>query len=372
MDNDSPDAEDPERTRRTGVDGPTVWMDQPSEPDDGPTVSMPSSPSPAAAGPADEWSLDDLMQPASSGPAAWQPGPHPAFDDTGLRESRGAGYYVSVSLAVLLVLATVAGLVVLTLNRPVTRVAGEASGPRIPDLPSPASSTPPQTSTPSSAVERPGDPLAGLAAHPLSTSTAAMAPLTCALPRFDPADAKQARFYQAAKVCADGAFGGLLTGAGLPAADIRVVTVQGGPVDTPCGAVEPTAPATQCRGTVYMTPARLRDVEGLDRYPGKYFGVFLREYAEAVQFTTGLTDLYDEAKDSPGAPADLDDRLAAQATCLAGIASGAMAGRGAVDANITNEIRERLTTTDAPPDSENWLASGFRTRRPASCDTWRG
>jgi hypothetical protein len=119
-----------------------------------------------------------------------------------------------------------------------------------------------------------------------------------------------------------------------------------------------------------MTPAHLRDVEGLDRYPGKYLGVFLREYAEAVQYATGLTELYEKAKSSPDAPGDLADRLAAQATCLAGVASGAMAGLGAVDNNITNEIRDRLTSTDAPPDAGTWVDKGFDSREPDSCNAW--
>lgn len=329
MSQDSPD--DPERTGSTEADGPT-----------------------------ERWSLDDLMLPA---PPAW---PDPAYPEPGARQAHRPVYYVSLTAAVLLVLGMVATLVVLSLNRPVTRTAGEATGLAIPALPSPTRSTPPSTGLTQS------DPLAALADHPLSTSTATMARLTCALPTFDPADATQERFYRAAKACADGAFGGLLPAAGLPAPGIAVVTVQGGPMDTPCGVVAPTDPATQCQGTVYMTPARLRDVEGLDRYPGKYFGVFLREYASAVQAATGLTELYEQANASPDAPAGLDVRLAQQAICLAGIASGAMAGLGAVDDNITNEIRARLTSTDAPPDADAWLTKGFQSRQLASCDAWLG
>lgn len=347
MAQDPPDADDPERTRSTEVDGPTVSLSSDTPTTTGPTVGS--------------WPLDDLMHEVPSGPLVWTAPPAPAAP------TRAAAYYVSLTVAVMLVLGMIAGLVVLSLNRPVTTVAGDPTGLPIPQLPAPTHSTP---SAPSATDAPTDDPLAALAAHPLSTSTAAMSPLTCALPRFDPADAAQARFYTAAKVCADGGFGGLLQAAGLPAVSIQVVTVQGGPADTPCGAVAPTAPATQCEGTVYMTPAHLRDDEGLDRYPGKYLGVFLREYAAAVQFATGLTELYEGAKASPDAPADLDDQLAEQATCLAGIASGAMAGHGAVDANITNEIRERLTSTDAPPGADTWLDKGFQTRQPASCNSW--
>jgi len=56
-----------------------------------------------------------------------------------------------------------------------------------------------------------------------------------------------------------------------------------------------------------MTPAHLRDTERNGRYPGRYFGVFLREYARALQFTTGLTANGDGA----------EERLAQQATSYA-------------------------------------------------------
>jgi hypothetical protein len=339
------------------TDGPTGSVDRPTAYDEGPTV--------ATTGPAiATWSLEDLLQE--------MPTPRPAAPppSSGPRQQRSAAYHVSLTVAVMLTLGLVAALVVLSLDPPQSRVAGNATGLPIPDLPSPTESVPATTQPPSS--NAPEGPLGELATHPLSASTATMSPLTCALPRFDPADAAQERFYDAAKVCADGAFGGLLTAAGLPAVPVNVVTVHGGPSASPCGEVAPTAPATQCRGTVFMTPARLRDTEGLDRFPGKYFGVFLREYAAAVQFGTGLTDLYDAAAAAPGVPGDLEERLVRQATCLAGIASAAMDGRGAVDANITGEIRTRLTSVDAPSDADAWLTKGYDSRRPASCNTWRG
>lgn len=344
------DADDPERTRATEVDGPTVSLPSDTPPATGPTIAT--------------WSLDDLLQEAP----VWQQ-PRPPSAGSAPRPTRSGAYQVSLAAATMLVLGIVAGLVVLSLDRPVTRVAGDATGLPVVTLPPPTQSTPPQTA-PSSTAPPDGDPLAALAEHPLSASTASMPRLTCSLPRFDPADAAQERFYEAAKVCADGGFGQLLPATGLPAVPVEVVTVQGGPVDTPCGRVEPTGPAIHCEGTVYMTPARLRDVERLDRYPGRYFGVFLREYAAAVQYGTGVTELTEKAKDSPDAPDDLEQRMTQQATCLAGVASGAMAGLGAVDTNITNEIRERLTGVDAPPDADAWLARGFQSRQPASCNTW--
>lgn len=354
--------DDPERTPFTGVDGgPTMAFPPEPQPQlDSPTVAEdltgpPTGPIVAT------WAFDDLLQ---SAPAVW-PEPKPPRPP-----ARKPGFYVSLTVAVMLAIGLVAALVVLSFRPPVTHTAGEATGVHIPNLPPPTHSTPPETSAPSSTAPQADGPLAGLAEHPLSTSTATMAPFACALPRFDPADGTQARFYQAAKVCADTGFGGLLPASGLDAPAIQLVTVQNGPKDTPCGAVAPTDPATQCQGTVYMTPERLRDVEGLDRYPGKYFGVFLREYAEAVQYATGLTELYEKAKKSPDAPGDIADRLAQQATCLAGVASGAMAGLGAVDSNITNEIRERLSTTDAPPDAGSWLEKGSGSREPDSCNTW--
>jgi hypothetical protein len=189
-----------------------------------------------------------------------------------------------------------------------------------------------------------------------------MADATCALPRFDLADDRQAAFYAAAKTCADDAWRGVLDEAGLRAT-VEVVTVTG-PVRTrSCGEITPTSPATQCDGTVYMTPAYLRDTEQNGRYPGRYFGVFLREYARALQFTTGLSEL---AADRDNA----EPQLAQQATCMAGIASGAMANRGAVDANITDEVGDRLSTVDAPPDAKAMLDKGFQERTLKACNTW--
>ena len=144
---------------------------------------------------------------------------------------------------------------------------------------------------------------------------------------------------------------------------MEVVTVTA-PVRTgSCGEITPDSPSTQCDGTVYMTPAHLRDTEQNGRYPGRYFGVFLREYARALQFTTGLAEL---AANGDGA----EERLAQQATCMAGIASGAMANRGAVDANITGEIGDRLSSVDAPPDAKAWLDKGFQSRTLDACNTW--
>lgn len=352
MTQDAPRANDPERTRSTQVDGPTVWAD----PADQPAVS---SESPAGT-PVASWSLDDLVREAPGGPEIRRE-PRVVFPEATPEPERRGGYYASLVVAVLVVVAMVGGLVLLSMNRPVAKVAGDATGLPVPEPP-PGSA--------SATAPPPGDPLAALAEHPLSTTTATMARTACALPRFDTADESQASFYEAAKVCADGAFGDLLRASGLPAAGVPVVTVRNGPRDTPCGEIAPDAAPRQCAGTVYMTPQRLRDVEGLGLFPGKYFGVFLRAYASAVQYTTGLTELYERVNDAPDAPGNLADRLAQQATCLAGIASGAMSGQGAVDDNITNEIRERLTTTDAPPQAAAWLAKGFQSRQPASCNTW--
>lgn len=260
------------------------------------------------------------------------------------------------------------------------RGGSTAQPPEPSGLPSPAAE--PTTSAPSrsssagttTSSSAPADPLAELAEHPLSAGSADMAPSTCDLPRFDPADARQAEFYQAAKVCADNAWNVTLPQAGLPQATVEVVTVTGAPVTTSCGTtVQPTSAPAQCQGTVYMTPAYLRDVEANGRYPGKYLGVFLREYGHALQSVSGVTALYDAAAAQPGADTDgLTTKLNQQATCLAGIATGAMSGLGDVDANITGEIRDRLTRTDAPTGAASWLDKGIQTRQLSSCNTWTG
>ncbi len=356
MAKDSPGADDKERTRARETDGPTVWAD-PAD-----AAGAPPGDNPAGQ----SWSLDDLMRESAGGGLTLRE-PRVVFpEDDVPPPTPGRGHYVALAAAVLLVVGLVGGLVYLTLQRPVSRVTGDAAGVAVPQLPPPSESAPPSSSTAPPQV----DPLAALVEHPLSVSTETMESVTCPLPRFGTSDAAQATFYAAAKVCADDGFNSLLQAAGLDAARIPVVTVQGGPVNTPCGAVAPDAAPRQCKGTVYMTPARLRDVEGLGLFPGKYFGVFLRTYASAVQYAAGVTGLFEKAKTAQGAPADLSARLSQQATCLAGIASASMAGQGAVDENITNEIRERLTTTDDPPAAASWLTKGFDSRRAASCNTW--
>jgi hypothetical protein len=346
-----------------------------TRPVDDPTVSM-GSDSPTMTGPTvGSWPFDqtDLAMPAETGPAGLRFEPHPSFDDRNVREGPGLGYYILVAAAILVILGMVAAIGFLAVSQPVRQVAGAAvpaSDLQPPATVPPTTST--QRSTVSSAPPTPTDPLVPLAEHPLSTSDVAMAAATCALTRFDPADDRQAVFYQEAKVCADAAWQAVLPAAGLPSARVELVIVRGGDATTPCGTtVKPTDPPTQCRASVYLTPAYLRDTEQNGRYPGRYLGVFLREYARAIQDATGITALYNGARSQPGASTiDLDNRLAQQATCLAGMASGAMAGQGAVDTNITNEIRDRLTSVDAPPAAETWLDKGFQTRQLASCNTW--
>jgi hypothetical protein len=350
------------------TDGSTAepTVESTNEPTNEPTVSL-SSDTPTTTGPTvASWPLGDLFQepPPEVGPLVWRdPNGPPA------PPAHQPAYYVALTVAVMLVLVMIAGLAALSMNPPVSQVAGTPGAPNIPDLPPPTNSTPPgaTTTTAPPTSPAPGEATyAELAAHPLSISTATMPDQTCALPRFDPADAAQADFYQAAKACADNAFGALLSDADLPTTEVEVVTVQGGPAETPCGAVKPDEPATQCAGTVYMTPAHLRDTEGNDRFPGRYFGVFLREYGRAVLETGGMGELYENATDTE----DLNTRVAQQATCLAGIASGAMSGRGAVDANITDEIRVRLSEVDSPPDADSWLDRGFQSRQLSACNSW--
>jgi hypothetical protein len=336
-------------------DDPELTRPVPTEPD-GPTMSLPDD-SPTMTGPTiGTWPSDATD--ADLGPLIWQLDPHPSFDDRAVREPSGnAGYYGSLIFALLLVLGLATATTVLALSHPTQLVAGSPTAAARPTSSQPEPTSTTRTTTSSAAA----DPLAELADHPLSSTTTRLDPVTCALPRFDPADAAQATFYTAAKVCADAAWRPLFP----EASRIAVVTVQGGPADTPCGAVAPDAPATSCAGTVYLTPAHLRDGEGNGRYPGRYVGVFLREYAGALQDVTGLAEL------AHAAPRDaVGDRPVQQRICLAGAATGVMSGLGAVDTNITNEIRDRLTTVDAPPDAARWYDAGFDQRTPSACNTW--
>ncbi|MBB4909096.1 hypothetical protein [Actinophytocola algeriensis] len=314
---------------------------------DGPTMAVVDE-SPTTTGPTvASWPLDELLPPPPTD-LVWRPDtPEPP------PPARRPAYYIALGAAVVLVVALIAAAALATVVRPTREVAGTAKPTQaIPDI---TGSAPPTSAPTEQPQESPAD-------HPLSTSTARMADATCALPRFDLADDRQAAFYAAAKTCADSAWRGVLDEAGLRAT-IEVVTVTG-PVQTrSCGEITPDRPSTQCDGTVYMTPAHLRDTEQNGRYPGRYFGVLLREYARALQFATGLSELAATTDDA-------EAKLAQQATCMAGIASGAMANRGAVDANITGEISDRLTSVDAPPDAKAMLDKGFQERTLKSCDTW--
>jgi hypothetical protein len=338
----------------TWPDGPTVAtpIDEITLPDaapDGPTMAVVDE-SPTTTGPTvASWPLDELLPPPPTD-LVWRPDtPEPP------PSARRPGYYIALGASVVLVVALIAVAALATVMRPTRDVAGTARPTQgIPDITAPSTEPPVTTST--------QPPRQGAADHPLSTSDARMADATCALPRFDLADDRQAAFYAAAKICADDAWRGVLEEAGLQAT-VEVVTVTSPVATRSCGEITPDSPATQCDGTVYMTPAHLRDAEQNGRYPGRYFGVFLREYASALQFTTGLSEL-------AATEDDAETRLAQQATCMAGIASGAMANRGAVDANITGEISDRLSSVDAPPDAKAMLDKGSQERTLQACNTW--
>lgn len=358
--------EPPVRGSHFAVDGPTV-----AEPFVAPGVAGPDEPTtvrddPTTTGPTvGGWPLD-LFESAPPDVLVWQPDSAPPAQPAA---RRNPGYYLALGAAVVLVVGLVAFAALVTVKRPTQTVAGSGSA-AIPVVTSSDEPTPTSETTTTTTSDVPGNPYAELAAHPLSTETTRMPDATCALPRFDPADDKQAAFYDAAKVCADAAWQPVLRAAGLDDAQVKLVTVTS-PQSTPsCGDLTPTSPPTECEGTVYMTPAYLRDTEQNGRYPGKYFGVFLREYARALQFTAGLDQL--AAAVPNGSAADIDTKLDQQATCLAGVAGGSMSGRGAVDANITDEIHQRLTTVDAPPDAQSLLDKGFQQRTPAACNTWTG
>ena len=343
------------------IDEPTADGDTDREPDedpDEPTTAVGGQDVTTTGPTVGGWPLD-VPEP---GELIWQTDtPRPS--DPPL-PARAPAYYIALGAAVVLVVGLVAALAILTVVRPAREVAGTARPTQaVPEITPPSSASPPPGTEPS----QPAGPLAALAQHPLSTATTRMADSTCALPKFDLADDAQATFFDATARCAEAAWRGTLADTGL-SGPVRLVTVVGEAKPTPCGEVTPTSPSTQCEDTVYMTPAHLRDTEQNGRYPGRYVGVFLREYAKALQYTTGLAELVGGV--TTGSAEDLDTRLAQQATCLAGVTSGALAGRGAVDTNITNEIRARLTTVDAPPDAGSWLDKGFAARQPAACNTW--
>lgn len=339
--------------------GPTTFLPITAGSDDDATVAL-ASDEPTTTGPTvGSWPFDQFEPPPPS-ELIWQPDSPPVAPPAAAHRP---AYYVSLGAVLVLVVGLVALAAVVTVLRPGQKVAGSASA-AVPQITTtPAQAPPPATS----AAPTQTGPLAEVAAHPLSSATTRMPDATCELPRFDPADDKQATFYAAAKVCADAAWRPVLQAAGLEAT-VTVVTLAAPAQTQGCGELTPTSPATECDGTVYLTPVYLRDTEQNGRYPGRYLGVFLREYARALQDTTGLDDLL--AAVTTGSAADLDTRVDQQATCLAGVAAGAMSGRGAVDTNITGEIADRLSRVDAPPNARSWLDKGFQQRTPAACNTW--
>lgn len=327
--------------------------------DDEPTLAV-GTDEPTTTGPTvGSWPFDQFEAPPP-GELIWRAEAPPAVAPVA---ARNPAYYVALGAAVVLVVGLVALATFVSVVRPRQVVAGDAVGRGgVPEITTSSVAPPPTTST-----TQPG-PFAELAAQPLSSATARMPDATCSLPRFDPADDKQADFYAAAKVCADAAWRPVLSEAGLEG-DVTVVTLTGPAQTQTCGDLAPDSPPTQCDGTVYLTPAYLRDTEQNGRYPGRYLGVFFREYARALQFTNGIDELVGA---SSASGADLDTRVEQQATCLAGVMAGAMAGRGAIDSNITGEVRDRLSAVDAPAGARDWLDKGFQQRTPAACNSWAG
>ena len=163
----------------------------------------------------------------------------------------------------MLVVGLVALAAFVSVARPRQEVAGDAVGRGgVPEITTSSAAAPPPTTSTTGA-----GPFAELAAQPLSSATARMPDATCSLPRFDPADDRQADFYAAAKACADAAWRPVLSEAGLEG-DVTVVTLTGPAQTQSCGELTPTSPPTQCDGIVYLTPAYLRDTEQNGRYPG--------------------------------------------------------------------------------------------------------
>jgi hypothetical protein len=343
----------PDPAAPTSLDEPTIA--EVAETDDEPTAAVgtdePTTTGPTVGG----WPLDQF-EPPPPGELIWQAETPVEVPPA----TRSPTYYISLGAAVVIVIGLLAFSAIVTVKRPQQEVAGSGSA-AVPQITTTSNQAPPPTTTSTQAGP---NPFAELAAHPLSSATVRMPDATCALPRFDPADDQQGQFYAAAKVCADAAWRPVLREAGLEGT-VTVITITGAVKTQSCGELTATSPPTQCDGTVYLTPAYLRDTEQNGRYPGRYLGVFLREYARALQYTTGIDQLVTAVPN-----ADLDARLDQQATCLAGMTTGAMSGRGAVDTNITNEIRDRLSSVDEPPDARSWLDKGFQQRTPAACNAW--
>ena len=234
-----------------------------------------------------------------------------------------------------------------------------------------------------SAETAPATPVLALEANPLNEVETGAAPVPCTLPEFESTPEGQRAFFEAAMPCLDGAWRPVLEAANLPfrSADVELVTRE---VQTPCGSRSPTQTALYCDGTIYMTSAYYRDVEGHGDTAGVYFGQLAHEYGHHVQELAGIMDAswrerHGQGVNTPGG-FEVARRFELQATCFGGMFLSSVArgsvDPGTVDEALTDSGRRGDYTDGRPPDhgrpeiNAAWVQRGFDENSTSRCDTW--
>ncbi|MFD9705305.1 neutral zinc metallopeptidase [Lentzea sp. NPDC059081] len=245
--------------------------------------------------------------------------------------------------------------------------------------PAPAASTNPSTPIRPRAVYR-------LADHPVLTTPATLAQVTCALPQFGVTDQQLAAYYTAGVACLDEAWSPLLTAANLPF-DKPVLDASADLKDGPCGAAPESdhAVAYYCgrNRTIYMPTSRLRDNGGGDA-PATHLATLAHEYGHHVQALTGLLRAADlkisEAGERTPAGLEMSRRIELQANCFAGMFLSSAAGRGSVTQTLARQAQEdfQYAIEEQPENNAhgsaqnqaNWATAGFKTNQTTACNTF--
>ncbi|GGP61317.1 neutral zinc metallopeptidase [Saccharothrix coeruleofusca] len=257
------------------------------------------------------------------------------------------------------------------------RVAGRAV---------PAASAPVQTGEIRAAEAQRPRAVHRLADHPLLTSGARLAPVTCALPEFGTSDAQLAAYYRAGAACLDQAWEPVLAVGNLPFEPPTLDTSpELGP--GPCGVApaQSEAVAYYCgrNRTIYMPTSRLRDNGGGHR-PESHLATLAHEYGHHVQSVSGMlraadTRILDAGEQTP-AGLEMSRRVELQANCFAGLFLAAAAGRGSItralaenaaaDFRYAVEEAPEKNAHGSPRNQEKWAGSGFSDGTTASCNTY--
>ncbi|HEY0639325.1 MAG TPA: neutral zinc metallopeptidase [Pseudonocardiaceae bacterium] len=205
-----------------------------------------------------------------------------------------------------------------------------------------------------------------------------VAPTDCSLPVFAENAAALPSYYEALTTCLDAVWRPVLRAAGLPAE--RPALVAAAPPPGRCARPDPrSASAWYCGAnrTMYLPPDRLMVGTG---NPDVHLGVVAHEYGHHVQLLAGVMDaVWANAELRPAGPelaVEESRRLELQATCLAGLFLGAVAGHGSVSRELAERAVHNLghgeaaTTHGGVRSQTFWAERGYTWPTTAACDTW--